>query len=50
MSTLARKYVRVESGVIRSCRFQPTARSPAMRAPEESIAFIAPNAARPTMK
>ena len=35
---------------MRSCRFQPTARSAAMRAPQESIALIVPNAASPTMK
>jgi hypothetical protein len=47
---LARKYARVVKGVIRSWRFQPTARSAAMRAPVDIIAFIEPNAASPTMK
>jgi hypothetical protein len=47
--TFARKYVRGASGVIRSCRFQPTARSAAMRAPQDSIAAIVPNDASPTM-
>jgi hypothetical protein len=50
VSTLTRKYVRVESGAKRSWRFQPTDRSAAMRAPEPSTAFIVPKAARPTMK
>ena len=34
---------------MRSWRFQPTARSAAMRAPLESIALIVPNDASPTM-
>ena len=34
---------------MRSCRFQPTARSAAIRAPHESIELIVPNDARPTM-
>ncbi len=49
VTIFARKYERVESGVSRSCRFQPTARSLAMRAPLESTADIVPNEARPTM-
>ena len=50
VSTFVRKYVRGDSGVMRSCRFQPAVRSAAMRAPAESIAFIVPNVSRPTMK
>jgi hypothetical protein len=50
VSTLTRKYVRVGSGVKRSCRFHPTARSAAIRAPQPTTAFMAPNAVRPTMK
>jgi hypothetical protein len=34
---------------MRSWRFQPTARSAAMRAPHDSIALIVPNDASPTM-
>src|SRR5690242_10135858 len=50
VTTLARKYARTDSGVIRSWRFQPTARSGEMRAPAARIAFMVPNEARPTMK
>ena len=49
VSTLTRKYVRTESGVRRSWRFQPAVRSAEIRAPEPSTAFIVPNATRPTM-
>jgi hypothetical protein len=49
VSTFTRKYARGVSGVIRSWRFQPTARSAAMRPPQESIAPIVPNDASPTM-
>ena len=35
---------------MRNWRFQPTARSAAMRAPHESIELIVPNATNPTMK
>ncbi len=50
VTIFARKYERTGSGVNRSWRFQPIARSLEMRAPLESVAAIAPNAARPTMK
>jgi len=46
---LARKQARELSGLIRSCRVQPTCRSPAIRAPVEIIAAIVPNEAGPTM-
>ena len=42
--------MRTESGLRRSCRFQPTVRSPEIRAPEARTAFIVPNDASPTMK
>ncbi len=35
---------------MRSWRFQPTARSAAIRAPQDSIALIVPKATIPTMK
>ena len=50
VSTFVRKYVLGDSGVSRSSRFQPVARSAAMRAPEPSTAFIAPNATSPTIR
>ena len=43
-------YAEGESGLTRSWRFQPAARSAAIRPPLASIAFIVANAARPTMK
>jgi hypothetical protein len=39
----------VLSGVIRSCRVQPSWRSEAIRVPVEIIATIVPNEVRPTM-
>ena len=39
---LGSKYVRTDSGVMRNWRFQPTARSAAIRAPPEIVAIIAP--------
>jgi hypothetical protein len=47
--TFARRYAPLESGEICSWRVQPMLRSPAMRAPLETIAIIVPNEARPTM-
>jgi hypothetical protein len=47
--TLAPKYARGASGVILSCRVQPSVRSIAIRAPLEISAVIAPKATSPTM-
>ena len=49
VSTLARKYARTDSGLIRSCLVHPAWRSPAMRAPVEIIDIIVPNDASETM-
>ena len=43
------KYVRTGSGVSRSWRTQPIARSSAMRAPPAVTAIIAPHETMPTM-
>ena len=43
-------YAPGRSGVMRSCRVQPTERSAAIRAPADTTPFMVPNAARPTMK
>ena len=48
--TVARNYARALSGVRRSWRFQPTARSGEMRAPAASTALIVPKEGSPTMK
>ena len=47
--TLARRYARGRSGVIRSCRVQPAWRSPAIRPPVDTIDIIVPNEASDTM-
>ena len=49
LSTLARRYCRIDSGVSRSCRFQPVARSAAIRAPLATTAAIVPQLIMPAM-
>ena len=49
LPTFVPKYVRTDSGVMRICRFHPTWRSAAMRAPPAMTAAIVPHETIPAM-